>query len=112
MSSNQLAEYDLPELAIHLQPHGAVMIDRKSMYYFRLSGRGAQLAFLLSKNKDVSKTVRIWEIVKKEKLTADQLREELSAHPFTEAWTQGLLINLFNLQDLYSPICPLAVLSN
>ncbi|MCC9089562.1 MULTISPECIES: sporulation killing factor system radical SAM maturase [Bacillus] len=91
MSNNQLAEYDLPELAIHLQPHGAVMIDRKSMYYFRLSGRGAQLAFLLSKNKDLRKTARIWEIVKKEELTADQLREELSAHPFTEAWTQGLL---------------------
>ncbi|BBP86713.1 hypothetical protein BsIDN1_03310 [Bacillus safensis] len=65
MSNNQIAEYELPELGIHLQPHGAVMIDRKSMYYFRLRGRGAQLAFLLSKNKDLSKTARIWEIVKK-----------------------------------------------
>lgn len=51
MSYDRVKDFDLPELAVHLQPHGAVMIDRKSMFYFRLSGRGAQLAFLLSKTK-------------------------------------------------------------
>ncbi|MFJ5965795.1 sporulation killing factor system radical SAM maturase [Bacillus sp. NPDC093026] len=115
MSNNQVVDYDLPELAIHLQPHGAVMIDRKSMYYFRLSGRGAQLAFLLSKNKDLAKTARIWEIVKKEELTADQLRDELSAHPFTEAWTQGLLdrpIQISGSLQTYMPVSCTLQLTN
>lgn len=91
MSNLKDQTVEWPELAIHFQPHGAVMVDRKSMFYFRLSGRGAQLAFLLSKNKSLDKTARIWEITRKEKMDADQLKQELMAHPFTEAWTQGLL---------------------
>ena len=29
MSYDRVKDFDLPELAVHLQPHGAVMIDRK-----------------------------------------------------------------------------------
>lgn len=115
MSYDRVKDFDLPELAVHLQPHGAVMIDRKSMFYFRLSGRGAQLAFLLSKNKNHHKTARIWEIMKKEEMSADQLKEELSAHPFTEAWTEGLLdqpLHVSGSLDSYLPISCTLQLTN
>jgi len=67
------------------------MLDRTSMYYFRLSGRGIQLAMLLAKNQSLDKTARIWEIYSKESTDAAQLAAELASHPFTAAWTEDLL---------------------
>ncbi|MDA1477986.1 sporulation killing factor system radical SAM maturase [Bacillus changyiensis] len=78
-----------PDLSIHFQPHGAVLVDRYSMVYYRLSGRGAQLAFLLAKHHDIQKTAQIWRLTTKEEIDADQLKKELSEHPFTVTWTEG-----------------------
>lgn len=80
-----------PELTVHLQPHSAIILDRKSMYYVRLSGRGVQLAMLLAKNGSLAKTARIWEIYTKESTDAAELAAELESHPFTAAWKEGLL---------------------
>lgn len=90
-SMSLLGELSEMELSVHLQPHGALLVDRKSMFYYRLSGRGVQLALLLAENNSLQKTARIWEIVTKEEMSADKLKEELSTHPFTAAWTEGLL---------------------
>ncbi len=60
------------------------------MYYFRLTGKGIQLALLLSKNSSLQKTARIWELVSNEPFSTDQLSVELDGHPFTALWKEGL----------------------
>ncbi|WP_232274391.1 sporulation killing factor system radical SAM maturase [Paenibacillus sp. 481] len=83
--------YHPHELCIHLQPNGALLLDKKSMFYFRLSGKAAQLALLLSKNGSLKKTARVWEIISSELLSEQQLSDELGNHPFTSLWKEGLL---------------------
>ncbi|MBM7541074.1 sporulation killing factor system radical SAM maturase [Amphibacillus cookii] len=75
-----------PEYYIHLQPHSALLVERKSMYYFRLSGEAVEIALLLAKNKSVAKTAQVLSIMKKETISEQDLTDQLAAHPITEAW--------------------------
>ncbi|REJ26032.1 MAG: sporulation killing factor system radical SAM maturase [Bacillaceae bacterium] len=104
-----------PEFAIHFQPHGAILLDRKSMFYFRLSGRGTELALMLAKNNSVQKTARIWEILSKEKVSEEELNNELDSHPFTSAWKKGLLnhpLMITGSTEYYLPISCTLQLTN
>ncbi|MEV3092713.1 hypothetical protein ABNC90_08045 [Paenibacillus larvae] len=45
-----------PEFFIHLQPQGALLVEKRSMYYFRLSGEAVEIALLLARNKSIRRT--------------------------------------------------------
>lgn len=104
-----------PDWAVHFQPHGAILLDRNSMYYFRLSGRGIELALLMARNRSVSKTSRIWKLVTGEDTDAGRLGAELDAHPFTAAWKEGLFnkpLTITGSTQSYLPISCTLQLTN
>jgi len=83
-----------PSYFLHLQPEGAILVERNSMYYFRLSGSAAQLALLIAKTKSVEKTANIWSTINEVKFSTNELINELSQHPLTYSWMKGALGNL------------------
>lgn len=74
------------EFYIHLQPNGALLVEKRSMYYFRLSGEAVEIALLLAKNQSLQKTASILSMVKKRKITEEELIVMLEAHPITNTW--------------------------
>lgn len=103
------------ELVVHLQPNGAIMLDKKSMYYFRMSSVGIQLAMLLSKTQSIEETAKIWGLVSGHPFTVDDFNTYLDSHPFTSAWKTGLLDNplpLTGSSQYYIPISCTLQLTN
>lgn len=66
MSYDRVKDFDLPELAVHLQPHGAVMIDRKVCFISDSVDVEHSWRFCYQK-QNLHKTARIWEIMKKKR---------------------------------------------
>lgn len=103
------------ELVVHLQPNGGIILDKKSMYYFRMSAEGIQLAMLLSKTQSLKKTAKIWSLLSDQSFTEDDLTTYLDSHPFTSAWKTGLLhtpLSLTGSTNYYIPISCTLQLTN
>ncbi|MGG4146946.1 sporulation killing factor system radical SAM maturase [Paenibacillus algorifonticola] len=103
-----------PSYFLHLQPDGAMLVERNSMYYFRLSGTAAQLALLLAKTKSVEKTAKVWSNINGIPFSTEQLVHELNQHPLTESWMQGALgtLRLTGSTKSYLPISCTLQLTN
>lgn len=86
----ETAKQVYPEFFIHLQPQGALLVEKRSMYYFRLSGEAVEMALLLARNKSVRRTANILSIAKGRKITEQDLLDQLSAHPLTDTWKNGI----------------------
>ncbi|WP_245630374.1 sporulation killing factor system radical SAM maturase [Amphibacillus sediminis] len=85
-----MSKANAPEFYIHLQPHSALLVERKSMYYFRLSGEAVEIALLLAKNRSLAKTAQILSVIKGETITEQDLVARLEAHPITETWIHNM----------------------
>ncbi|WP_062196887.1 sporulation killing factor system radical SAM maturase [Massilibacterium senegalense] len=101
------------EFYLHLQPHGALLVDKKSMYYFRLSGEAVEIALILAKNQSLEKTARILSTVKERKITEDDLIYMLDAHPITKVWKDEIpKLTLTGSTETYIPISCTLQLTN
>lgn len=96
------------ELVLHLQPNGAILLDRKSMVYFRLSSKGAQIALLMARTNSVEKTAKIWEVISQEKMEASRLSAELDMHPFTALWKEGIFEGALQLTGSQTSFLPIS----
>jgi len=103
-----------PDYFIHLQPDGAMLVERNTMYYYRLSGVATQLALLLSKTKSLKKTASIWANMNGITYSEEQLIHELDMHPLTESWKDGVLdkLRLTGSTKSYLPISCTLQLTN
>lgn len=102
-----------PEFYIHLQPHSALLVEKNSMYYFRLSGEAVEIALLLSKNKSLHKTAKVLSHLKKREVTEDELIKMLEGHPITNNWKTNVPnLNVTGSTTSYIPISSTLQLTN
>ena len=107
--SARAVEGTAPEWAVHLQPCGALLVDRRSLFYFRLSGRGIELALEVARTGSVDGAARIESCLTGTPVPQieDELRSTLEAHPVTAAWKDGLLgtsLRVTGTSDAYIPL--------
>ncbi|ARF68113.1 sporulation killing factor system radical SAM maturase [Paenibacillus larvae subsp. pulvifaciens] len=103
-----------PEFFIHLQPQGALLVEKRSMYYFRLSGEAVEIALLLARNKSIRRTANILSMTKGSKITEEDLLAQLSAHPLTDTWKNGIegKLSVYGSTRSYVPISCTLQLTN
>ena len=76
-----------PEWAVHLQPCGALLVDRTTLYYLRVSGRAARLALQIARTGSVEGAARVESARRGVALPTvlEEMRSALRAHPLTAA---------------------------
>jgi sporulation killing factor system radical SAM maturase len=84
-------QWDGLEWALHLQPCGALLVERTSLFYARLSGVGATVALHLATTGDVARTAAVLNGLEGgEELSEDDLRRWLDSQPATRGWEAAL----------------------
>jgi sporulation killing factor system radical SAM maturase len=104
----------IPEFFLHLQPQGALLVEKRSMYYFRLSGEAVEIALLLARNKSIKKTAKILSLTKGIEITEKDLLNKLTSHPLTETWKYGIdeKFPIYGSTNSYIPISCTLQLTN
>jgi len=94
---------------IHLQPTGAIFVDRLSLYYARLTGDAYELALQLARTGSLRDTTRIQSRLRRRPV--EQLEIELAGalggHPLTASWLDGELsapLRVSGSSDAYLPL--------
>ena len=97
-----------PAWVLHHQPGGAILVERRSQYYVRLSAEATEIALLLARTADLDRVGAILSAIGRhgsEDGTA--LAGRLSANPFTAAWLAGLLgddLRITGSSESYLPL--------
>jgi len=94
--------------ALHLQPCGALLIERTSLFYARLSSTGAALALHLATTGSVERTTDVLNALEPgEPLSADDLRFWLESEPSTQGWEpmlSGRSLRVTGSTEAYLPL--------
>lgn len=95
--------------SLHLQPAGALLVERNSLAYFRLSGRAAELALAVVRTGSFEGAARVQSARYGRPLSEVQaaLRRELAEHPLTAKWSEGILgsaLPVTGSADAYIPL--------
>ena len=80
-----------PSWVLHLQPGSAILVERNSQYYVRLSAEATEIALLLARTGDLDRVATILGAGGGGWGEGPQLAERIGANPFTAAWRDGLL---------------------
>ncbi len=98
-----------PAWGVHLQPTGAIFVDRLSLYYARLTGEAYELALQLARTGSLRDTARIQSRLQRRPI--EQLEIELAralgGHPLTASWLDGELsapLRVTGSSDAYLPL--------
>jgi sporulation killing factor system radical SAM maturase len=76
---------------LHLQSDGAILVDKSSLYYARLSGLAAELLLQFSRARSLERVVSARAVLDNEEPDDVRrlLRQVLSGHPLTREWLEG-----------------------
>lgn len=81
-----------PSWVLHLQPGGAVLVERHSQFYVRLTTEATEMALLLSRTGDLTRVGAVLAALgRRDGEGIAGLSRRLEANPFTAAWPKGLL---------------------
>jgi sporulation killing factor system radical SAM maturase len=81
-----------PTWVLHLQPGSAILVERHSQYYVRLSAEATEIALLLARTGDLDRVGIILAVAGSDRQGDEaELGERIQANPFTAAWRDGLL---------------------
>lgn len=82
-----------PSWVVHLQPGTAILVERHSQYYVRLSAEATEIALLLARTGNLDQVAAVLDAVAGRDGcgVATRLAERLDANEFTAAWRKGLL---------------------
>ncbi|HEX2274717.1 MAG TPA: sporulation killing factor system radical SAM maturase [Acidimicrobiales bacterium] len=81
-----------PTWVLHLQPGSAILVERHSQYYVRLSAEATEIALLLARTADLERSGRVLAAVGGPGDGGGApLGDRLAPNPFTAAWARGLL---------------------
>ena len=78
-----------PSWVLHRQPGAAILVERNSQYYVRLSPEAVEIALLLARTGDLDRVA----VIRAAPESSADLARQLAANPFTAAWSKGLLGN-------------------
>lgn len=106
-----------PSWVLHLQPEAAILVERNSQYYVRLSAEATEIALLLARTGDLDKVATVLGAVTGRDGRADgaALAALLGANAFTAAWKTGLLgddLRVTGSSDAYVPLTSSLQLTN
>lgn len=98
-----------PIWGIHLQPSGAIFLDRTSLYYVRLSGPAYELALQLARTGSLRATSQIQSRLRRRpaQMLEAEFAAALAVHPLTASWLDGGLtapLRLTGSSDAYLPL--------
>jgi sporulation killing factor system radical SAM maturase len=98
-----------PIWGLHLQPSGAIFVDRMSLYYARLTGPAYELALQLARTGSLRATSRIQSRLRRRpaETLEGELAAALAAHPLTASWLDGELtapLRVTGSTDAYLPL--------
>ena len=81
-----------PSWVVHLQPGTAILVERHSQYYVRLSAEATEIALLLARTTDLDRVAAVLAASGgRGSQPAAPLADRLDANQFTAAWKKGLL---------------------
>ena len=82
-----------PSWVVHLQPGTAILVERHSQYYVRLSAEATEIALLLARTGNLEQVAAALAAVggRSGVESAAMLADRLGANQFTAAWSKGLL---------------------
>lgn len=80
-----------PSWIVHLQPGTAILVERHSQYYVRLSAEATEIALLLARTGDLANVATILAATGRSEPGGTELADRLGANQFTAAWADGLL---------------------
>ena len=82
-----------PSWVVHLQPGTAILVERHSQYYVRLSAEATEIALLLARTGNLEQVATALAAVggRSGVESAAKLADRLGANQFTAAWSKGLL---------------------
>ncbi|MCA1570117.1 MAG: sporulation killing factor system radical SAM maturase [Acidimicrobiales bacterium] len=81
-----------PTWVLHLQPGTAILVERHSQYYVRLSAEATEIALLLARTGNLEQVATILAASGGQKWRdGGELADRLGANQFTAAWRDGLL---------------------
>lgn len=95
--------------AVHLQPCGALLVERTTLFYARLSGRGAELALYLASTGSAAGTADVLAHVYGEPQpdSPESIRRALATHPASQRWEEllaGQPVRITGSPDAYVPL--------
>lgn len=102
---------------MHLQPTGGLLVERRSLYYVRLSGAALEVALQVARTGSVARTAQVRAVIDRrppEEVEAE-LTESLGASPVTAAWLDGVLaggVRISGSTDAYLPLMAVLQLTN
>ena len=96
---------------LHLQPDGALLVDRSSLFYVRLSGIAAELALQFSRAGGLDEVAQVRSILdnEDEQSAHTLLKELLGLHPVTQEWLDGKLNSHLHTSGSLTSFIPLSV---
>ncbi|HWH00118.1 MAG TPA: sporulation killing factor system radical SAM maturase [Pilimelia sp.] len=106
-----------PSWGIHLQPAGGLLVERRSLYYVRLSGTAVELALQLARTGSIERTARVRAATDRRR--PEDVRAELVAglggSPVTASWLDGALgggVRVSGSTEAYLPLMAILQLTN
>lgn len=97
--------------SLHLQPEGALLVEKRSLYYLRLTGLATELLLHFSRTQTFDSVVQVKSTLENtpEATVRANLESLLAAHPITTEWLEGAVATGLQVSGSTETYVPLAV---